>query len=408
MTKGAPQFEVGPSTPPADTIVCLSLTEWTAMPQNSHHLMREAARRGYCVLYVDPVGLRRMKLRRKDLMKLGRRLRQAMRPVVSVEDRITRLAPVGIPLQDTRIGSAINGRLLALQVKRALKRIRPGRSVLWSYTPHFLQLGAGIGSALSIYYRVDDYTTSPYINSDYMARQEAKAVSVADLCVAASRQSAEVMGAAKKCILVPNGIDLAIYREDVAKADPLPGIGRPRLLFTGTFDTWVDLELLSGLASKHPDWQVVLAGEGKIPLDGVTALPNVHYLGLLPYDQLPALMAHSDIGLVPYHVNQFTISACIGKIYQYLAVGLPVVSTPVLDRSDYGDHVTLAPADASAFGDAVERLLAEDSPEERRARQLYGREQTWRARFEVLEAEIRRLLAEERRASGKERLLCAK
>ena len=394
MNEGTPHAEIDLGTPVADTIVCLSLTEWTAMPQNSHHLMREAARRGYRVLYVDPVGLRRMKLRREDLMKVGRRLRQAMRPVVKVEDRITRLAPVGIPLQDTRIGSAINGRLLALQVKRALKRMRPGRSVLWSYTPHFLHLGPEIGSDLSIYYRVDDYTTSPYINSNYVARQEARALSHADLCVAASRQSAEVMKGASTGILVPNGIDLAIYRED-EKPDPLPGIGHPRLLFTGTFDTWVDLELLYGLASVHPDWQIVLAGEQKIPLDSVTTLANVHYLGLLPYDRLPALMSHSDVGLVPYHVNQFTTSACIGKIYQYLAVGLPVVSTPVLDQSDYGNHVTLAPADATAFGYAVDRLLAEDSPEERRARQLYGLEQTWSARFEVLESEIRRLLAVE-------------
>ena len=377
---------------PVDTIVCLSITEWSAMQQNSHHLMREAARRGYRVLYVDPVGLRRMKFRRTDLKKLGRRLRQSMQPVVSVEDRITRLAPVGIPVQDTTVGSAVNRRLLAVQVRRALKRICARRSVLWSYTPHLLELHPAIGSDLALYYRVDDYTTSPYINSDYVMRQEARAVALADLCVAANRQSAQVMKDARARILVPNGIDVAIYREEPRRADPLPAIGHPRLLFTGTLDTWVDLQLVQGLALLHPEWQIVLAGEEKIALDGVCSLPNAHYLGLLPYAELPTLMSHCDIGLVPYHVNQFTTSASIGKIYQYLAMGLPVVSTPVLDVSDYGNYVSLAPTDATGFAHVVESLLSEDSREKRRMRRGFGLEQSWSARFDVLENEIRRLL----------------
>ena len=48
-----------PLPPLPDTIVCLPINEWSGLPVNSHHLMREAASRGYRVLYVDPIGLRR-------------------------------------------------------------------------------------------------------------------------------------------------------------------------------------------------------------------------------------------------------------------------------------------------------------------------------------------------------------
>lgn len=380
------------SAPVVDTIVCLALNEWSGMQQNSHHLMREAVRRGYRVLYVDPVGLRRAKLRRKDLAKLARRLRQSTRPLTTVEQGITRLAPLGIPLQDTRVGSAVNQRLLAFQVRHALKRMRAVHSLLWSYTPHFLGIRSALGSDLAIYYRVDDYATSPLIESDYIVQQEAKAVGLADLCIAANRQSAEVMNNARARILVPNGLDLAVYRDEAPTVDPIPSIGHPRLLYTGGFDTWVDVGLLQELARTHPDWQIVLAGEEKIALDSLTALPNVRYLGLLPYDQLPALMSHCDIGLVPYHVNQFTTSACIGKIYQYLAMGLPVLSTPVLSPSDYGDHVVCAPTDADAFGEAVAKLLAEDSREKKVLRRNYALKQTWAARFDAIESEVERLL----------------
>lgn len=364
------------------------------MPQNSHHLMREAARRGYRVLYIDPLGLRRIRLQRKDIAKFFRRLRQASHPLVSVEDRINRLTPIGIPFQDTRFGAALNGRLLGVQIRRALWKMDARRSLLWSYSPHFLDLRSSLGSDLSLYYRVDDYTTAPQINLSYIEKQEASAVELADLCIAANTQSAEVLASARNRILVPNGIDLSVYGEEVLDEDPTPDVGHPRLLFAGTFDTWVDTGLLRELALAHPDWSIVLAGEVKIPLESVTELPNVHFLGLLPYDELPALMAHCDVGMVPYFVNRFTTSACIGKIYQFLAMGLPVISTPVLSPSDYGDHVVCAPTDADAFGEAIATLLAEDNREKKASRRNYALQQTWAARFDAIESEIERLLAE--------------
>ena len=326
------------------------------MPQNSHHLMREASRRGYRVLFVDPIGLRRIRFRRKDISRLIGRLRHASRPLVNVEDLITRLAPLGVPFQDTIVGAAINRWLLATQIRLALRKLKPNRSLLWSYTPYFLGLGSELNCDLSVYYRVDDYCTSPYINTDYIERQEAAAVGVADLCIAANTESAEMLRAARASILVPNGLDMTVYGADEPTSDPISTVSHPRLLFAGTFDTWVDIGLIHDLARAHQEWNIVLAGESKLDLNSVTILPNVHYLGLLPYAQLPALMAHCDIGLVPYYVNRFTKSACIGKIYQYLAMGLPVASTPVLNESDYGNHVTCSP---STNADAYESMIRE-------------------------------------------------
>ncbi len=382
------------SDPVVDTVVCFSITEWSAMPQNSHHLMREAARRGYRVLYIDPLGLRRVRLRREDIAKILRRVRQASRPLVGVEEGITRLAPIGIPLQDTRIGAALNRRLLIVQIRRALRRMRARSTLLWSYSPHFLDLSEPLGCDLSLYYRVDDYATAPYISSGYIEKLETRATELADLCIAANKQSAEVLDAARERIIVPNGIDLSVYGEEVTAKDPIPEIDHPRLLFAGTFDTWVDVELLRKLALANPDWSIVLAGEVKIPLESLTELPQVHFLGLLPYHELPALMSHCDVGLVPYHVNRFTTSACIGKIYQYLAMGLPVVSTPVLEPSDYGDHVVCAPGYENEYGNAIAKAIAKNDAKAKKARRTYALRQSWAERFNAIESEVRRLLEE--------------
>jgi hypothetical protein len=104
--------------------------------------MKEAERRGYQVLWVDPIGLRSARLQRKDVAKLTRRLRQFRRPFVRVSDRIWRLAPFGIPLQGTRLGAALNRRLLAACANRLheqrrnalLKPISPAPTTAFAFS----------------------------------------------------------------------------------------------------------------------------------------------------------------------------------------------------------------------------------------------------------------------------------
>ena len=144
-----------------DTIVCLPINEWSGLPVNSHHLMREAGSRGYRVLYVDPIGLRRPALARKDMSKLGRRLRQVLRPLSPVAPGVWRLATVGVPLQDSRRGIALNKRLLAPQIRLALRRLKAQRVLLWVYPPQLFALHTAIPCDLAIYHRTDDYVSTP-------------------------------------------------------------------------------------------------------------------------------------------------------------------------------------------------------------------------------------------------------
>jgi hypothetical protein len=62
------------------------------------------------------------------------------------------------------------------------------------------------------------------------------------------------------------------------------------------------------------------------PLDG---LGNIHRLGPKPYSDLPAYAKGFDIAILPFAVNELTLSANPLKIREYLAAGLPVVSTAI-------------------------------------------------------------------------------
>jgi glycosyltransferase involved in cell wall biosynthesis len=378
--------------PLPDTIVCLPINEWVGLPVNSHHLMREAASRGYRVLYVDPIGLRRPTMSRKDVAKLGRRVRLLRAPLAPVEPRIWRLAPAAIPLQDTNLGIAVNKRLLALQIRRALARLRADRVLLWAYPPQLVALRTEIHCELAIYHRTDDYVSLPGVNAELLGSWEIQAVENADLCIAPARAYLEgPLRNARNALWVPNAVDHRRFDPSRIGPDPLPQIGRPRLLVMGTFDAWVDLDLLHDVMSSRPSWTLVLAGTAKISLERLLTLENVHFLGRVPYEDLPTLVSHCDVGLVPFRIGPVAADATPSKLYQYLAGGLPVLCTPFLDPALFDGRVTIGPAAADGFADLLEGLLATDSDAARRARRMFVREHTWAARFDAVEGELERL-----------------
>jgi glycosyltransferase involved in cell wall biosynthesis len=104
--------------------------------------------------------------------------------------------------------------------------------------------------------------------------------------------------------------------------------------------------------------------------------PNIEYPGMARYDELPAVMAGFDVALMPFALNEATRSISPTKTLEYLAAGLPVVSTGVADVvADYADVVCLAD-DGHQFAAACRRVLLDDPrARDRRARPLQARQE---------------------------------
>ena len=94
------------------------------------------------------------------------------------------------------------------------------------------------------------------------------------------------------------------------------------------------------------------------------------------------MLRGADAALVPYAINDLTRSVFPMKVYEYLAAGLPVVTTPLPALAEITGVVVAA--DAPATVAAVERALAEDGPAARRARSAAVRENSWDARLEEI------------------------
>ena len=137
---------------------------------------------------------------------------------------------------------------------------------------------------------------------------------------------------------------------------------RPRIGYLGAIAPWFDFELMTALVQARAAWEFVLVGPvlpGAGPaLERLAALPNVELKGAVAHDEVPRVLAGFDVGLIPFRRNPLTAGVNPNKLYEYLAAGLPVVSTPFSeDVVPEPDLVALAD-DATGFASACERMLS--------------------------------------------------
>ncbi|MGZ9165636.1 MAG: NAD(P)-binding protein, partial [Anaerolineales bacterium] len=221
--------------------------------------------------------------------------------------------------------------------------------ILWYYTPMALNFSRQLHPSLSIYDCMDELSLFKGAPPK-LQELEKELVSRADLIFTGGQTLYEgKRNGYDNVYLFPSSIDAPHFEQARKKqADPVDqaDIPHPRLGFFGVIDERMDLELLSALAQTHPKWHFVLLGPVvKIEPENLPQLPNIHYLGMKTYAQLPLYLSNWDITLLPFALNDSTRFISPTKIPEYLAGGKPVVSTPIRDViNPYGkqDLVSIA------------------------------------------------------------------
>ncbi len=369
-------------------IVCVGFAEWDAdIWTNQQHLMARLGV-GNRVLFVESLGLRRPQLAGRDLRRLLRRLWRGLRGPRSI-DGVSVLSPLVIPLHSSPLVQALNARLLRIQVRRAVRRQGIGRPLLWAYVPQAEALVSALDPALVIYHCVDDIAEQKGVDAQRFRAAEERFANRADLIIAsAPALAARMRATGSEVIEAPNVADTELFSRALGAGplDPaLQAIPSPRLVFVGAVTrTKIDLALLRDVALLRPDWSIALvgplgAGDPSTDISSLEEIPNVHFLGPRAQEDLPAVLRGASVGLIPYAINPLTRSVFPMKVYEYLAAGLGVVSTP-LPALAAVEGIERA-VDAEQTVERVEYLLAADGPGQRRARSQLASTHSWETRI---------------------------
>ena len=179
-------------------------------------------------------------------------------------------------------------------------------------------------------------------------------------------------------------------------------ISGPRIGYSGVIDERLDLALIDEIACRRPNWQFVFLGPAvKISPDDLPQRPNLHYLGMKAYDELPAYFSNWQAAWMPFAINEATRYISPTKTPEYLAAGLPVVSAPIRDViRTYGgwERVTIADS-VGAFEEGLSRGLCTASDSDHAELDQFLREQswenTWQQMSRILNSQLKAVPAEQ-------------
>jgi glycosyltransferase involved in cell wall biosynthesis len=379
-------------TPLADRLrgrdmLCFS-HDFHSDPLSKTHLMRLLARESR-VLWVNSIGYRTPTLSRADLGRALRKLVAAAAPLREPEPNLHVLNPLAVPAYGSA-GRWVNRKLLRLQVRRAMRRLGISRPINWVFNPAAAVVAGELDEELLIYYCVDEYAAFAGVSATSLAELERRVLERADLVVASSdRLYRSKAPHNSRTVLVRHGVDFRHFRRaldpDTTVPTEIARLPRPVIGYFGLMaPDWVDVGLLEHVARAFPSGSLVLLGKVAMDLTPVRRLPNVHVLGRQPYATLPAFCKGFDVGVIPFPINEVTLSANPLKAREYLAAGLPVVSTAIPEVEILGG--CRIGADPVAFVAQLRLALEQPGPSADRSNGVRG--ESWDARLD----EIRRHL----------------
>jgi len=167
-----------------------------------------------------------------------------------------------------------------------------------------------------------------------------------------------------KCVLLLNGADYKHFSTRTTLANDMPKTGRKVLGFVGALASWLDWALLEELPSLLPEYEIVYVGSWFGSIHG-TNNPQVHFLGHRPYSDLPKYISGFDVSMVPFKITSMTNGVNPIKLWEYLAVGVPVVSTPLPEAIALNKVVSIA-SSPQEFADAIRSSSSHCTPGQRR------------------------------------------
>jgi glycosyltransferase involved in cell wall biosynthesis len=387
-------------------IVVLASAVWdTPNPVNCHQIATRLAAAGHRVLFVDSSGLRAPALvgsahdRRRVLARISRGLGGARRVAPNLEV----LSPLTLPAAWPEPLRSLSQALFARAVRGAARASGIERPIAWAMLPTQLAAARALDPRVLVYHAVDDYAANPGVDAVWLRACESQMLRVADLVFAASPSLAERLRRERADVgLLANVADVELFSRAVTEthAEPplLAGLRRPRAVYVGNLAAYrFDFAGLRAAARALPEIDFALVGPVGLgdpkapggPADELAAEPNVRFLGALPQAELPALLAHCDVALLPLLENAHTLSCMPLKLWEYLAAGLPIVARDLPNlRGLAGARAIRLYADPHELPSAIAAALA-DSRVGRAERLELARAHGWPARI----AEIRRRLA---------------
>lgn len=367
------------------TIICLA-NNYFFDPTSKHHVMRELSKSNN-VLWINWHASRRPTLNRRDFRSILEKLNQFRQGLVKVGERFWVLTPFVVPLPSSLLARWLNRWLLKLQTRSALRHM-PGWRQLWSFTADIGPLVGVFAAERLVYYCVDEFAAFSGYDVETTRRLDRELCEMSDLVITTSQALYNAKQAYNpNTIFVPHGVLYDHFAQVLNPAFPvaneLADLPRPVIGYYGLIQDWQDMDLLAEVARRRPQWSIALVGKVQTDIERFRQVPNMHFLGQKAHSELPHYSRGFDVATIPHKINELTRNMNPIKLREYLAAGLPVVSTPLPEVRVYEPEVRVAEG-ADGWVAALEKAIADRSPENDRRRSALVASEGWAVRVQAI------------------------
>ncbi|MGQ0779033.1 MAG: glycosyltransferase [Pseudonocardiales bacterium] len=381
-----------PPSDPNGVVVFAGLDWWYHNRAHADFQLAQRIAASRRVLLVNSIGTRMPRPGRTS--SIGRRLRAKLagiargvrRPVAGL-DGFYVYSPLVLPAYGSAAGRRIATALVRLQVSVVRWWLRIPQPAVLVTLPTAWNVVARMRRRTLVFNRSDKQSAFSEVDAPTIRGYEEALLRSADtvLYVSAALQAEDAPLVGERALFLDHGVDTGLFHPAVPPAPELAALPRPRIGYFGALrDHTVDAELLVQIATAFPEAAIVLVGPNMMDLSAVDALPNVHLLGAQPYERVPSFGACFDVAIMPWLDNDWIRNCNPIKLKEYLALGLPVVTTEFPEAARWPVRTARDPAQ---FVAEIRAALADPGDPDARRATVLG--QSWDSRAAVLSEALR-------------------
>ena len=194
-----------------------------------------------------------------------------------------------------------------------------------------------------------------------------------------------------KIIYCPNGVDLSHFnRESYPVPEEYETLKNKDIaLYIGSIDEWFDFDLLKDLGSQCRDTNFVIIGPQKVKIpSGIGG--NIIFLGPKQYQTIPLFIHHSKFGIIPFRNNELVKYVNPIKMYEFLSLGKPVISTCWDELKELNAPIGIARNHAE-FISLVKDVQGRNNHYKREELINYARNNTWESCYDIVRDKLETL-----------------
>lgn len=280
-----------------------------------------------------------------------------------------------------------------------MKKLCFRKPILLTNSPVMAEVIGKLGESVSVYYCFDDYRS---FKDSLVSMQEieSEVLQKVDLAFFTSKKLFDERPfKPARSFLTSQGVNVEHYMSFSQKlVRPLDKVGSPIIGFMGLIESenWIDLGLLIEVSKARPEWNFVFVGPSYLDMEIVKNCKNLHFIGPVPYPDLPPYVWSFDVGIIPFLLNDLTLACNPIKLMEYFLTGIPVVSTAIPEVARFEPLVSIA-SNSSEFGSAIATALSSKDTMHRQARMGIARKYSW---LNIVEQQSDRILSAEAEKEG--------